>query len=95
MSSLGTSPVFVVFIIHPRATMATTTRMTARALRFMNAATETLYLSENDVKKRLKPAWKRFSFESRMMMALSAGDSVRALNSEMATAMAIVNPNCV
>ena len=30
-----------------------------------------------------------------MMMALRAGDSVSALNSEMATAMAMVSPNCL
>ena len=65
------------------------------ALRFVNLATAPLYLLENDVKKRLKAAWKRFSFESRIMMALRAGESVKALNSETATAMAIVRPNCV
>ena len=43
----------------------------------------------------MKRSWNLFSFESRMMMADRAGESVRALNSEMATAMAIVSPNCV
>ena len=105
ISSLGTSPVLVVFISHPNPPMATTTSTAATQRRRKKTLTAPLYLVTIRWKAVSKAMWKRdekLSFSPLltsawgvMMRAQRAGESVRALNSEMATAMAIVRPNCV
>ena len=105
MSSCGTRPVLVTLISQTSTPHAATMLPTAIALRRNKKDTPRSYFCCTRRNERSKAAWNRSekpgisplaaSARGRRMSAQSAGLSVMALSSEMATATAIVSPNCV